>query len=122
MNFTVKDGIVLAVFVGVLYGGYKLYKMLMDPNGLLGYNGALGNAVEKSAFEGVVNNHSQGFYNSAMQQTSYDDGNQSSLDVQGTDKWPWTSYDVWVKAGYPPLPNSSLISAGSDGVYHNEYF
>lgn len=84
--------------------------------------GTSGSNAEAKAFKSVVNDHSQGFYNAALQQTAYDDGLQTSLDEQGTDQWPWKNYDNWKSKGYPALPNADAVTVDGDGIYHNDYF
>lgn len=83
--------------------------------------GAAGAAATQEAFTAVVNDKSQGFYDSALQQYSYDMGLDKSLDGQGTAGWPWTSYQNWVGAGYPTLPTAGDVQVDAHGVYHNEY-
>lgn len=83
--------------------------------------GAQGQAAEQAAFSAVVNNQSQGFYNAALQQYSYDQGMAGTFDAQGTEGWPWTSYDFWKSKNYPPLPTASSVTVDQNGVYGNDY-
>lgn len=83
--------------------------------------GASGAQAESEAFNAVVNNQSQGFYNAALQEYAYDQGLDTSLDAQGTTSWPWKSYSAWVNAGYPALPGASVVTVDANGVYHNAY-
>src|ERR1035441_5833976 len=83
--------------------------------------GSAGTTATQAAFAGVVNNHSQGFYNACLQQYSYDQGNGGALDAQGGPGWPWTSFDNWAAMNYPPLPSMASVTVDSNGVYHNDY-
>ena len=83
--------------------------------------GLVGSAASTAAYAAVVNDHSQGFYNSALQEYSYDANFDTTLAGQGTSGWPWTSYDNWVSNGYPALPTASSVTVDANGVYHNEY-
>ena len=83
--------------------------------------GDAGTNAETTAMQTVTNNHSQGFYNAALQQFSYDAGNNSALDSQGTPGWPWHSYSEWISLQYPALPSAGSVTVDSDGVYHNDY-
>lgn len=64
---------------------------------------------------------SQAFYDSCLQDYSYDNNFDTSLSAQGTAGWTWLSYQAWVASGYPTLPNSQNVSVDSNGVFHNQY-
>lgn len=83
--------------------------------------GTAGQQAEENAYTAVVNDQSQGFYNSALQEFSFNAGLDTALAGQGTDGWPWLSYAAWVAAGYPPLPTAQFVMVDAHGVYHNEY-
>lgn len=83
--------------------------------------GTTGAQVSDNAFKKVVNDQSQGFYNAALQQYSLDAGFHSTLDGQGTNAWPWVSFQKWKNANYPALPTAGSVTVDKHGVYHNAY-
>lgn len=83
--------------------------------------GAAGATAEQTAFNAVVNDNSQGFYNAALAQYAHDNGFDTSLAAQGSTGWPWKSYADWANADYPALPTAGSVSVDSHGVYHNTF-
>lgn len=83
---------------------------------------AAGNLSAALGNSSVVNDHSQGFYNAALMEYSYNQDDTSAWDSgQGTNNWPWKTYDQWVSASYPQLPTAGAVSVDKNGVYHNSY-
>ena len=129
----------VAVFGVVIYLAYSLYKNFktLFPGVSTWWAGffhlaapgtqipdtteSAGAKAATDGFNAVVNRGSQGFYNAALQQYAYDNQFDTSLQAQGTDGWPWTSYDAWKQAGDPHLPGEEAVSNDDHGVYHNDY-
>ena len=109
------------LFKGTVQWWEGLFGQLPPGTRVSDVTGDSGKQAEQTAYNAIINNHSQGFYMAALQQFSFDAGNNVSFDSQGTPGWPWHSYDEWVSLQYPALPSAGSVTVDSDGVFHNDY-